>query len=91
MRPLFPHIEEVLIDEIIIIHKPLFASFFFSPFHFFWVWVVIVVVALLPHRIQVLVIIQPLLCIYQSLVSEGQLFVNVPLTIISCDCRIVVL
>jgi hypothetical protein len=51
MSPLFPHIEEVLIDEIIIIHKPLFPSFFFSSFHFFRVWMVIVIMTLLSHRI----------------------------------------
>lgn len=91
ISPLFPHIEEVLIDEIIIIHEPLLASFFFSSFHFFRVRMIIVVMTLLAHGVQILVVIQPLLWINQSLVCQGQLLVDVSLAIISGDFRIVIL
>lgn len=48
---LFPHIKIILINKIVIVHKALFSSFMFTPFHFFRVRVIIIVSTLLTHAI----------------------------------------
>ena len=86
---LFPHIKEILINKIIIIHESLFSSFSFSSFYFFWIGMVVIITTLLSNTVQILIVISSLLWVSKRVISHLQLFKDVSLTFVAGNCWIV--
>ena len=69
LSSLFPHVEELLVGIVIIIHKSLLTTFPLAPFNFFWVNVLLLVRPVSTDWGKVVIILIPRVLVDQSFVS----------------------
>lgn len=91
-RSLFPHVEELFVDKVIVLHVPLLATFPTPPLDLFWVQLVFFrPPSVDAYTCKIEVVFLSFIIIYQGLISNLQLFKLLKIVTISCDLWVVVL